>query len=218
MSKKAIIAFSGGIDSAVAAHIAKSEGYDLYLLNVNYGQKNIKKELECSQRLAEDLDAKEYKRIDMTWLGELGASGVTDNSIKLDENNDDLIYVPFRNACIISACVAWAEVLDADVIYTGSEAGPWICPDNSPEFYDAFNKLVSISTRNENLKIIAPLNFSNKSQNIQKGLDLGLNFINTWTCVMSDDVACGICQPCRDRLSAFSKLSIKDPIKYENKE
>ena len=44
--KKAIIALSGGIDSAVAAAIAKKEGYELYFLTVNYGQKNIKRELK----------------------------------------------------------------------------------------------------------------------------------------------------------------------------
>lgn len=213
--KKAIIALSGGIDSAVAAGIAKEEGYELYFLTVNYGQKNIEKELENSKKLAEYYGVKEHKIIDMKWLGELGNSGITDINIHFENVSDDFIYVPYRNTCIIAACVAWAEVMGAEVIYTGSEAGPWICPDNSPEYYEAVNNLVSISTKlNKNVKVVAPLNYSDKEGNIRKGIELGLPFELTWTCVARDDVACGICQPCRDRLQAFEKAGMKDPIPY----
>ena len=214
--KKAIIAISGGIDSVVAAYIAKEEGYELYFLTVNYGQKNIKRKLKNSKKLAKILNVKEHKIIDMKWLGQLGNSGITDINIHFDNVSDDFIYVPYRNTCIITSCVAWAEVIDADVIYTGSEAGPWICPDNSPEYYQAINNLVSISTKlNSKIKVVAPLNYSDKVGNIKKGISLNVPFEYTWTCVARDDIACGICQPCRDRLNAFKKLGIDDPIEYE---
>lgn len=214
--KKAIIAISGGIDSTVAAAIAKKEGFELYFLTVDYGQKNIKKELSNSKKIADYFCATEHKIINMKWLGELGKSGITDRNIHFENVSDDFIYVPYRNTCIISACIAWAEVIDADVIYTGSEAGPWICPDNSPEYYEAINNLVSISTKlNKKVKVIAPLNHSDKVGNIKKGIKLNIPFELTWTCVSRDDKACGICQPCRDRLRAFEKLGIEDPIKYE---
>lgn len=217
--KKAIIALSGGIDSAVAAAIAKKEGYELYFLTVNYGQKNIRKELANSRKLANYFGVKEHKIINMKWLGELGASGITDMSIHFENVSDDFIYVPYRNTCIIDACVAWAETMDADVIYTGSEAGPWICPDNSPEYYERINELVSHSTKiNKKIKVVAPLNYSDKEGNIRKGIELNVPFEYTWTCVARADKACGICQPCRDRLEAFKKVGMKDPIKYAKKE
>ena len=213
--KKAIIALSGGIDSAVATAIAKSEGYELYFLTVNYGQKNLKKELKNSKKLAKYYGVVEHKIINMKWLGELGNSGITDINIHFKDVSDDFIYVPYRNTCIITACVAWAEVIGADVIYTGSEAGPWICPDNSPEYYEKINNLVSMSTKlNPNVKVVAPLNYSDKEGNIRKGIELGLPFEYTWTCVARDDKACGVCQPCRDRLQAFAKVGVKDPAEY----
>lgn len=213
--KKAIIALSGGIDSAVAAAIAKEEGYELYFLTANYGQKNIEKELENSTKLAKYFNVKEHKIIDMKWLGELGNSGMTDVNIHFEDVPDDFIYVPNRNTCIISACIAWAEVMGADVIYTGSEAGPWLCPDNSPEYYEKVNDLVKISTKlNKKVKVVAPLNHSDKEGNIKKGIELGLPFEYTWTCVARSDKACGICQPCRNRLDAFKKNNMKDPVMY----
>lgn len=217
--KKVIIALSGGIDSAVACAIAKEEGYELYFLTVNYGQKNIKKELQNSKKLAKHYNAKEHKIINMKWLGELGCSGITDKNIDLENVNDDFIYVPYRNTVIISACIAWAEVIGADAIYTGSEAGPWVCPDNSPEYYEAFNNLVSISTKlNKKLKVIAPLNYSNKEDNVKKGIELKVPFEYTWTCLSRDDKACGVCRSCQERLDAFKKNNIKDPIEYLNGE
>ncbi len=213
--KKAIIALSGGIDSAVAAAIAKKEGYELYFLTVNYGQKNIKKELYNSKKLAKIFGAKEHKIINMKWLGELGNSGITDINIHFENVSDDFIYVPYRNTCIIDACVAWAETIDADVIYTGSEAGPWICPDNSPEYYKKVNALVNEATKlNKKIKVFAPLNYVDKEGSVRKGIELNVPFEYTWTCVARDDKACGVCQPCRDRLEAFRKANAKDPIKY----
>lgn len=213
--KKAIIALSGGIDSAVAAAIAKKEGYELYFLTVNYGQKNLEKELENSSKLAEHFGVIEHKIIDMTWLGDLGHSLATDKTIKEDDSEDDKIYVPYRNTCIISACIAWAEINGAEAIFTGSEAGPWICPDNSPEYYEKFNELVQISTKlNKNIRIYAPLNYSDKEGDVRKGIELGVPFELTWTCVARADKACGVCQPCRNRLDAFEKNNMKDPIEY----
>lgn len=215
--KKAIIALSGGIDSAVAAAIAKEEGYDLYFLTVDYGQRNVKKEIDNATNLAKFFGVKEHKIIEMKWLGDLGRSGVTDKNINFEKESDDIIYVPYRNTNIISACIAWAEINGAEVIYTGSEGGPWICPDNTPEYYVAMNNLVEVSTKyNKNLKIVAPLNNNTKIEDIKKGIELGIPFEYTWTCVASSDIACGICQPCRNRLQAFKKLGVEDPIPYAN--
>ncbi len=213
--KKAIIAISGGIDSAVAAAIAKSEGYELYFLTVNYGQKNIDKEICNSTKLSEHFGVKEHKIIDMKWLGELGKSLATDKRINEKDANDNLIYVPYRNTCILSACIAWAEIIEADAIFTGSEGGPWICPDNSPEYYEKMNELIPVSTKlNKKLKIYAPLNNNTKTDDVREGIKYKIPFEYTWTCVARGDKACGICQPCRNRLDAFKQNGIEDPIEY----
>ena len=88
--KKAIVALSGGIDSAVSAAIAKKEGYDLYFLTVNYGQKNVEREIANSKKLAEHFGCKRHKIIDMKWLGRLGRSLITDGDIKEGENIENL--------------------------------------------------------------------------------------------------------------------------------
>lgn len=216
--KKAIITISGGIDSTLTAAIAKSRNYGLYFLTVNYGQKNIDREIENTKFFAQYFEAEKHKIIDMTWLGELGKSGMTDSGIDFDVEHDDLIYVPFRNACILSAAIAWAET-DSDVekIFIGSEAGPWICPDNSPEFIEVMNKLTSIAMKtNSNVTIEAPLNYLDKPAILKTALQYKIPFEHTWTCVSNSKRPCGICQPCRNRRESFIAIGKVDPVEYAN--
>ena len=71
---------------------------------------------------------------------------------------------------------------------------------------------------NKKIKVVAPLNYSDKIGNIKKGIELKVPFEYTWTCVARDDKACGICQPCRNRLEAFHECGMEDPIEYLKKE
>ncbi len=212
--KKAIITISGGIDSTTCAAIAKSRGYELYFLTVNYGQKNIKREILNTEFFAKYYGAKEHKIVDMIWLGSLGMSMITDNTIEAGQE-DDLIYVPFRNAIILTAAIAWAETdNEIERIFIGSEAGPWICPDNSPEFVESMNKLIQVSTKNnKNVLIEAPLNFKSKQDIIKTAIALKVPLKHTWTCVSNGDKPCGICQPCRNRKEAFESMGMKDSAK-----
>lgn len=210
--KKAIITISGGIDSTTCAAIAKARGYELYFLTVNYGQKNIEREISNTNFFANYYAAKEHKIIDMKWLGNLGISMITDSNIKASEE-DDLIYVPFRNACILTAAIAWAETdNNIEKIFIGSEAGPWICPDNSPEFIKMMNELISIAVKNNpNVSIEAPLNYKDKQNIIKTAFEYGVPLEHTWTCVSNGKKPCGICQPCRNRKEAFESLGLQDP-------
>lgn len=222
MNKKAIIAISGGVDSAVVTAIVEAEGYDLYFLTVNYGQKSFKREEDSTKELSKYYKAKEHKIIDMKWLGELGHSVITSKEIQLEGNSDDIVYVPYRNTLIIAAAVAWAEVIGAEKIYTGSDA-PYnghvsLVPDNNPLYYRQVNNLVAISTKlNKNILVVAPLNHCNKDEIVKKGFELGVPFELTWTCVLNNEKACGVCPPCKDRLRAFAKNNITDQIQYVGK-
>lgn len=87
--------------------------------------------------------------------------------------------------------------------------------DNSPEYYEKLNELIKVSTKLvKNLKVYAPLNYSNKEDDVRKGIELGVPFEYTWTCVTRDDLACAECQPCRNRINAFKKNKMVDPIPY----
>lgn len=217
--KKAIITISGGIDSTLTAAIAKKEGYELYFLTVNYGQRNLEREINNTSFLAKYYEAKQHKIIDMTWLGNLGNSMITDSTIAVDPNNDHQIYVPFRNTCILSAAIAWAETdLSIKKIYIGSDGeSEEVCPDNSPQYINSINELIKVSVKNnKDINVVAPLNYLTKPEIIKKAIEYDIPLEHTWTCVSNSKRACGLCDPCRARKEAFKLLGLNDPVDYEN--
>ncbi|HUX61846.1 MAG TPA: 7-cyano-7-deazaguanine synthase, partial [Ignavibacteriaceae bacterium] len=116
----AVVAISGGLDSCVTAAIA-NQNYELAFAHINYGQRTEKRELKAFQDIADHYGVKKRLVIDYTHLAEIGGSSLTDKAIevtKADLSNKEIpsSYVPFRNANILSACVSWAEVLNASKI------------------------------------------------------------------------------------------------------
>lgn len=219
MNNSVILTLSGGLDSATVLALAKKQKKDVNVLTVNYGQKNWKKELQCVEKLCEIYDVKNLKILDLTWLGSFGGSAITDENISLTSPEDTNIYVPFRNTIILSACIAWAEVINCKLIYTGSIEGNEedICPDNTPKFYTAFNKLVEEAT-GKKIIAIAPLIDLTKEEVLQLAIELGVPLNYTWSCVSSDVYPCNMCSPCVDRKAAFDFLNIEDPIYNKVKE
>lgn len=218
MNNNVILTLSGGLDSATVLALAYKNKKNINVLTVNYGQKNWKKEIENVKKLCEIYKVDNLKILDFTWLGELGDSALTDININLKSTNDTKLYVPFRNTLILSACVAWAEVIDCNLILTGSIDGneETICPDNTPQYYKNLNDLILEATKKK-IKVVAPLINLNKTQVLKLALDLGVPLVNTWSCVASDSIPCGKCFSCVDRYLAFKSLNIEDPIHDKSK-
>lgn len=215
MRKKAVCIFSGGPDSMAAAYVAQTSGYQCYFLTVDYGQKTAKREVEAAKRLALYFNTQCHKIVKLPFLKEIGGSGITDDIEFLTKENAPREYVPFRNTIFLSLAVAWAETIGAEAIFIGSIGGPWLTPDNSPEYFAAFQKVTNIGTEKlTHIEIIAPFCQQTKRDVVEFGIKNNLPFGLTWTCQNRSDLACGECSNCRDRLTAFKTLDIEDPIPY----
>ena len=220
--KKAVIALSGGMDSCVTTAIAKLEYDELFAFHTNYGQRTLKRELRAFNEIADYFSIKEKLTIDFTHLIKIGGSSLTDKNIevsKADLSNKDIptSYVPFRNANILSACVSWAEVINAEAIFIGAvyeDSSGY--PDCRPEFYKVFEKVIDIGTKPETkIKIITPVIYLSKEEIVKKGIELNAPFHLTWSCYRDEETACGVCDSCALRLRAFQKAGIEDPINYK---
>ncbi len=223
-TKKAIIALSGGMDSCVTTAIAELEYDELYALHANYGQRTLKRELQAFNEVANYFGIKEKLTVDFTHLTQIGGSSLTDKNIevsKADLSNKDIptSYVPFRNANILSACVSWAEVINAEAIFIGAvyeDSSGY--PDCRPEFYKAFEKVIDIGTKpSTKIKIVTPVIYLSKDEIVKKGIELNAPFHLTWSCYQDEKTACGVCDSCALRLRAFKKAGIEDPIAYKEK-
>lgn len=219
----AVILVSGGMDSCVSAAMASLK-YDMAFLHLNYGQKTESRELISFNAIADFYKVQKRLVVDARFFSEIGGSSLTDDSIPVsvaDLENEDIpsSYVPFRNANILAIATSYSEVIGATKIFIGVvEEDSSGYPDCRPEFYEAFNKVISIGTKPDTrIRIETPVIKFEKSDIIKKGVELNAPIHLSWSCYQSSDLACGICDSCALRLRGFQKAGLEDQIKYKIK-
>ena len=168
----------------------------LAFAHINYGQRTQKRELKSFNDIADHFEVNKKLIIDYTHLSKIGGSSLTDKNISvskadLQNKNIPTSYVPFRNANILSACVSWAEVLNAKAIFIGTvfeDSSGY--PDCRPEFFSAFEKMVDLGTKPETkIKIVTPIIHLSKSEIVKKGIELNAPLNLTWSCYQNEDEA-----------------------------
>lgn len=227
MRKKAVVLSSGGIDSTTAMAIAKAEGYEVYSLSFNYGQRHVL-ELKAARRVAEALGAKEHLIIDLD-LGKIGGSALTDaTEVPKGRNGNRMreeipaTYVPARNTIFLSYALAWAEVVRAPDIFIGVNAVDYSgYPDCRSEYILAFENMANLALKatvegKMKVRIQAPLIRMTKAEIIRKGVELGVDYRLTHSCYdpSPEGKACGQCDSCLLRRKGFREAEIPDPAAY----
>ena len=220
--KPAVILLSGGLDSATVLAIAREAGYACHALSLDYGQRH-NAELAAAARVAKSLGAVEHRVLKLG-LSDFGGSALTDASIAVPESPTEGIpvtYVPARNTVMLALALAWSEVLGSRDIFIGVNAIDYSgYPDCRPEFIQAFEKLANLATRagveQGNFRVHAPLVELSKSDIIQLGNRLGVDYAQTVSCYQAtaEGLACGRCDACRLRREGFRAAGIPDPTRY----
>jgi 7-cyano-7-deazaguanine synthase len=225
---QAVILLSGGLDSATTAAIARSQGYRLCALSIDYGQRH-RFELDAAHRLARALSVEQHITVPVG-LGTLGGSALTaDIMVPQDrdpasmESGIPITYVPARNTVMLSLALGYAEVLGASDIFIGVNAIDYSgYPDCRPEFVAAFEALANLATKagvegTSTFRIHTPLIELTKAQIIAQGTALGVPYQWTHTCYSpsTTGVACGRCDACQLRRRGFADAGLVDPIEYQ---
>jgi 7-cyano-7-deazaguanine synthase len=220
--RHAIVLLSGGLDSATALAIARSQGYICRTLAVSYGQRHAV-ELQAARALSRQLGAVEHRQMHVD-LADIGGSALTDSRIAVPESATTGIpvtYVPARNTLFLALALGWAEVTQARDIFIGVNAVDYSgYPDCRPEFISAFESLASLATRagveGGRFHIQAPLLHMSKAEIIRTGTGLGVDYGQTVSCYQASDrlEACGRCDSCRLRREGFAAAGLPDPTRY----
>ncbi len=222
----AVVLASGGLDSTVAAAMARRDGYALYLLTIEYGQRHHV-EIQKARAIAAWLAAVEHKilRLDLDTFGGsalVGSEDVPKNrSDRERQSGIPSTYVPARNTVFLSLALAYAEVVDASCIVIGANVLDYSgYPDCRPEFLRAFEQVARLGTKKgthgDTIQIKAPLLPLSKTRIIQQGLALGVPFELTHSCYdpREDGSACRQCDSCLIRLKGFQDAGLRDPAPY----
>lgn len=223
---KALVLFSGGVDSTTCLGIAvdKYGAENVIALSIYYGQKHDK-EIQSAKKIAEYYGV-ELKNLDLTKIfadSDCSLLSHSDENIPQESYAEQLektdgkpvsTYVPFRNGLFISSAASIALSNECDVVYYGAhsdDAAGNAYPDCSDEFNQAMNTAVYIGSGNQ-LKINAPFVNMTKADIVKIGLELKVPYELTWSCYEGSDKPCGVCGTCRDRIKAFEANGVTDPL------
>src|SRR3954466_7604260 len=226
--RPAVVLLSGGLDSATTAAIALGEGYRVFALSVDYGQRH-RFELEAARRGAKSLGVERHV-VASVGLDQFGGSALTDDlAVPLDRKDDEIsdgipiTYVPARNSVFLSLALGYAELVGAADLFIGVNAIDYSgYPDCRPEFIKAFENLANFATKagvegSLRFRIHTPLIDMTKAQIIKRGTELGVDYGLTHSCYSPKPagVSCGRCDACQLRLKGFQDAGIADPIEYQ---
>ncbi len=224
--RKAVVLFSGGLDSATALAIAKSEGFVPYALSFKYGQRHAV-ELAAARRVATSLGVAEHRvcEIDLRLFG--GSALTSDIAVPKSRSAEamgegiPITYVPARNTIFLSFALAFAEVIGANDLFLGINSIDYSgYPDCRPEYLNAYQAMANLATKaaveGQRLRIHAPLIKLSKSKIISRGVELGVDYSQTMSCYDpgSNGDACGQCDSCIIRREGFEEAGVADPTRY----
>lgn len=225
MSQKAVVLLSGGLDSTVAAALAREQGFELHALSFDYGQRHAR-ELRSAAEVARALGAVSHLVMRVP-VGDYGASALTDANIAVPTGRDEaamggdipVTYVPARNIVFLSLALGLAEARDADAIFIGANALDYSgYPDCRPEFFAAFEEMARLGTKRgvegRPVRVEVPLQHMTKADIVKEGLRVKAPLALTWSCYQGGEAACGVCDSCVLRLKGFREAGAKDPVPY----
>ncbi len=221
--KKAVILYSGGLDSTTCLAMAKKQGFEPYALSFAYGQRHSV-ELELAKQNARTVGAVDHLVVEFDYRKVGGSALTSDIAVPKSgvESAIPVTYVPARNTIFLSFALGWAESLGAFDIFIGVNALDYSgYPDCRPEYIAAFETMANLATKvaiegKGRFTIHTPLIHLTKADIIRQGLALGVDYGRTHSCYdpTLDGIACGLCDSCRLRLKGFAEAGVSDPVKY----
>lgn len=216
----AIVLVSGGLDSMVAAGLAREAAYRLFALTIDYNQRH-RIELEAAARVARALGAERHIVLPVD-LSAFGGSALTDTAIAVPKDGIDgtipPTYVPARNTIFLSLALGWAEAAGARDLVIGVNALDYSgYPDCRPGFISAFEAMATEATKagveGQAFRVHTPLIAMSKAQIAKEAARLGLDAAMSWSCYDPTPAGqpCGRCDSCRLRAKGFAEAGMIDP-------
>ena len=222
---RVVCSLSGGLDSTTLLFHLLNQGFEITAIFFEYGSKHNPYEKEAVYKIKEYCEKKTNYSFELIVINISNLFPLTDSTLLLNGGDipeghfEDPIMkqtiLPGRNLIFLSIMASFAESIGAQKIAIGVQSGDYaIYPDCTPIFIEWVRKTIKISTSGT-VDVYAPFLYFSKYDIIIYGIKKDVPFELTRTCYKNQPIACGKCGSCVERIEAFNKLNLKDPIIYE---
>ena len=203
--KDSLIVLSGGLDSTTMLY-EYSERIAL-AVTFHYGSNHNDRELVFAQLHCERLGIP-HMVVRLPFIKQFFRSSLLEGADAIPEGNYDeenmkSTVVPFRNGIMLSIAAGLAENNSLQYIMLANHAGDHtIYPDCRPAFVEAMSQATKAGTWN-GVELLTPYTNITKADIVRRGMKLGINYDETWSCYKGEEKPCGVCGTCREREEAL---------------
>ncbi|MCU0777845.1 MAG: 7-cyano-7-deazaguanine synthase QueC [Akkermansiaceae bacterium] len=216
---KVCVLLSGGMDSVTVLYDALSSHDVLACLSFDYGAKHNAREIPFA-KLHAVRHGVAHHVIPLDFMNRLFKSdllrsgGAIPDGHYAEESMKQTV-VPFRNGIMLSIAAGFAESTGAEAVVIAAHSGDHaIYPDCREPFMQAMAAAIGQGTY-ANIQLIRPFIAMDKAAIARRGVELGIDFSETWSCYKGGDLHCGTCGTCVERREAFQLAGLPDPTLYE---
>ena len=215
---KVVVLLSGGLDSVTALHDASRSHEVVAALSFDYGAKHHAKELpmaawQCNL-LGVPHSIAPLGFVEAEFRSDLLSSGGAIPDGHYEEQSMKSTVVPFRNGIMLSIAAGFAESKGAEAVVIAAHSGDHaIYPDCRESFMEPMARAILEGTYAQ-IELLRPFIMMHKAGIVRRGVELGIDFSQTWSCYKGSEVHCGTCGTCVERREAFLMAGVADPTDY----
>lgn len=221
MADKVVLGLSGGMDSTTLLAYYLDKGFEVLPISFNYGSKHNQYENKAAVEVAKYYGL-DLRYIELDFISSLFRSNLLKSGGDIPEghyqaSNMSQTVVPGRNVIFISIMMGYAWSHDANIVAVGVHAGDHqIYEDCRAGFVAAMNAAV-IAGSGDRVRLDAPFQYLDKTGILKVGYGLKkpVPYHLTRTCYKDQELSCGKCGSCQERLESFANNGVIDPIRYK---
>jgi 7-cyano-7-deazaguanine synthase len=198
MDGTAILLVSGGIESTTLLHQLARAGEQTQALFIDYGQRAAPLERRAAEDHCEPLGV-ELVALDLARVGA---------TFRRSQDRKRHVPLPHRNLVALSLGLSYATNLGARSVYLAVNQGDALEYASASHAFLAQFRLICGLLGGVELR--APYVSLGKHEVVRRGVELGVDYDTTYSCLLGHPVHCGRCPQCRKRRAAFREAGVEE--------
>ena len=215
---KVCVLLSGGMDSVTVLYEVLQIHKVVACLSFDYGAKHHSREIPFAKLHAER-NGIHHQVISLDFIDQLFKSDLLKSGGEIPdghyaEASMKQTVVPFRNGIMLAIAAGYAESTGAEGLVIAAHSGDHVIyPDCREPFMQGMADAIHTGTYAK-IELLRPFIAMDKTGIARRGVQLGIDFSETWSCYKGGEIHCGTCGTCVERREAFILAGLPDPTCY----